>query len=69
VLLDRDSSVAKAWRARILPASFVIGPDGRIRYAALGELDWSEEKVRGAITALLPADATPPRAALSESSR
>ena len=54
VLLDRDTAAAKAWRARILPASFVVGPDGRIRYAALGEIDWTKEGVRSAILAMLP---------------
>ncbi|MBI2753698.1 MAG: TlpA family protein disulfide reductase [Betaproteobacteria bacterium] len=54
VLLDRDTAVAKAWKARILPATYIVGPDGRIRYAHLGELDWSHESVRRAIAALLP---------------
>ncbi|HEV8095631.1 MAG TPA: TlpA disulfide reductase family protein [Burkholderiales bacterium] len=54
VLMDRDTSVAKAWKARILPATYVVGPDGRIRYSYVGELDWSQEKVRRAIAALLP---------------
>lgn len=53
VLLDRDMAAAKAWQARVLPASFVVGPDGRIRYSALGALDWSEERVRRAIAGLL----------------
>ena len=54
VLLDRDTAVAKAWKARILPASFLVGPDGRIRYSVLGEIDWTEERVRKAIQAMLP---------------
>ena len=54
VLLDRDTAVAKAWKARILPATYIVGPDGKIRYAHLGELDWSQENVRRAIAALLP---------------
>ena len=54
VLLDRDTSVAKAWKARILPTTYVVGPDGRIRFSYVGELDWSQEKVRRAIAALLP---------------
>jgi thiol-disulfide isomerase/thioredoxin len=54
VLLDRDSGAARAWRARVLPVSFVVGPDGRIRYWALGEIDWTQERVRKAIAALLP---------------
>ena len=55
VLLDRDTKVAKTWQARILPASFVVGPDGRVRYAALGEIDWMQERVRNAIQEMLPA--------------
>jgi len=54
VLLDRDMAVAKAWKARILPATYIIGPDGKVRYSYVGELDWSQESVRGKIAALLP---------------
>lgn len=54
VLLDRDTAAAKAWKARMLPATYILGPDGRIRYAHLGELDWSQESVRRAIAGLLP---------------
>ena len=64
VLLDRDSAAARAWRARLLPVSFLLGPDGRIRYWALGEIDWAQEGVRKAILGLMPREATPPRAAL-----
>ena len=54
ILLDRDTAVAKAWKARILPASFLVGPDGRIRYSVLGEIDWTKEHVHKTIHALLP---------------
>lgn len=54
VLLDRDTAAAKAWKARILPATYILGPDGRIRYSHFGELDWSQESVRRAIAGLLP---------------
>jgi thiol-disulfide isomerase/thioredoxin len=54
VLLDRDMAVAKAWNARVLPATYLIGPDGRIRYHYRGELDWSKESVRKLVTDLLP---------------
>jgi len=53
LLRDRDGSVAKAWRARLLPASFLIGRDGRIRYVAFGELDWTSDAVRARVTDLL----------------
>ena len=69
VLLDRDSAVSKAWRARVLPMSFLVGPDGRIRYTVLGEYDWTQDAARRAILALMPPGGVPtqPRAALSAS--
>jgi thiol-disulfide isomerase/thioredoxin len=54
VLLDPEKKAAKAWKARILPASFVIGPDGRIRYSVVGELDWGHDRVVSRISELLP---------------
>jgi hypothetical protein len=36
VLLDRDTAAAKAWKARILPATYIVGPDGKIRYSTSG---------------------------------
>ena len=67
VLLDRDSGTARAWGARLLPVSYLIGPDGRIRHWVLGGIDWEQESVRKAILGLMPREATPPRAALSAS--
>ena len=49
VLLDRDNSAAKAWRTRVLPASFLVGPDGRVRYAVIGEYDWEQDAARKAV--------------------
>ena len=57
LLRDRDGAVAKAWRARLLPASFLIGRDGRIRYVAYGELDWTSEPVRTVVDELLSEEA------------
>jgi len=54
VLLDPGRAAAKSWNARILPASYLVGPDGRIRYSVVGELDWGHERVVGRITELLP---------------
>ena len=55
VLLDPEREVARAWGARILPASYVIGADGKIRYSLVGELDWGHELVVSRIAELLPA--------------
>ena len=65
VLLDADTRTTRAWGARVLPASFVVGPDGRVRYSHFGELDWSSDSVRLRIEALLPRDGSNTRAALS----
>jgi len=62
VLLDRDSGAAKAWKARVLPVSFVVDAEGRIRYSALGEIDWDQDRVRKAMLALMPREAIQPRA-------
>jgi peroxiredoxin len=54
LLLDRDTKTTKAWGARVLPASFVVGPDGRIRYSCLGAIDWAAKPVKSAIERLMP---------------
>ena len=53
-LLDPNKDAARAWRVRVLPASFLIGPDGRVRYSVIGELDWSSETALRTIEELLP---------------
>jgi peroxiredoxin len=58
LLLDRDGAAARAWGARALPSTFIVGPDGTIRYRHVGAMDWSSPAVREAITALLPGAAS-----------
>jgi cytochrome c biogenesis protein CcmG, thiol:disulfide interchange protein DsbE len=53
LMRDRDGSVSKTWRAKLLPASYLIGRDGRIHYVAYGELDWSSAPVRARVDELL----------------
>ena len=53
LLLDGDTKTARAWGARLLPASFVVGPGGDIRYSYLGAIDWNRDDVRAAIEGLL----------------
>jgi thiol-disulfide isomerase/thioredoxin len=54
VLLDRDLQAARAWRVRILPASFLVGRDGRVRASVIGELDWASPEAIRAVQGLLP---------------
>ena len=53
LLLDRDTRTSRAWGARILPATFLIGPDGVARFSYLGELDWAQPEVRAVVEKLM----------------
>lgn len=55
VLLDRDAAASKAWKVRMLPATFILDREGRIRYSHAGERDWDAPDVRARVTALLDA--------------
>ena len=54
VLMDPGKRVTSAWKVRILPASFLIARDGRVRYTVTGELDWANEHVVKLVSELLP---------------
>ena len=54
ILLDPGRRVAKAWEARILPATYIVGPDGRVRYTVVGEINWDHEQMVARISELLP---------------
>lgn len=54
VLLDPGRALTRRWNVRILPASFVVDREGRVRYTLTGELDWSAPAVVERIRALLP---------------
>ena len=51
-LRDHSSAVMKGWGVKGLPASFVLGPDGRIRYSHTGDLNWDDEKLINTLTRL-----------------
>ena len=54
VLLDRDGSTFKAWQGRVLPISFLVDPEGRIRYRAIGPIDWDTDEVLATINKMMP---------------
>lgn len=39
-LLDRDGLVTEQWQPRGLPATYLVDPNGTIRYQALGGRPW-----------------------------
>lgn len=53
VLMDQNKKVTRGWNVRVLPTTFVIGPDGRVRYRLVGDIDWSHGSIVGIITRLL----------------
>jgi thiol-disulfide isomerase/thioredoxin len=56
IVLDRNSAARRDWNVKVLPTSFVVGPDGRIRYTVIGDLDWADEAVSKELARLVPAE-------------
>jgi thiol-disulfide isomerase/thioredoxin len=54
VVLDPNQDGAKAWRVRILPVSFLVGPDGQPRYSLIGVYDWASDEAVETVRRLLP---------------
>ena len=54
VLLDHERKLTRSWNVRLLPASYVVAPDGTVRFSAAGELDWSTPEVVERVASLLP---------------
>jgi hypothetical protein len=40
--MDTDGLVTEAWQPRGLPATYLVDPEGRIRYQALGGREWEK---------------------------
>ncbi|HYC48345.1 MAG TPA: TlpA disulfide reductase family protein [Burkholderiales bacterium] len=54
VAMDQSKAVTRAWSVRVLPTTFLVGPDGRLRYRLVGDIDWSADEVVRTVTELLP---------------
>jgi peroxiredoxin len=53
VLMDVNKTVTRGWGVRVMPTTFLVGPDGRIRYRLLGDIDWNTDAVVGVVSELL----------------
>jgi cytochrome c biogenesis protein CcmG, thiol:disulfide interchange protein DsbE len=53
ILRDAESEVMKAWRVRMLPASFLADRRGMLRYQLIGEADYDDPKQQAPILELL----------------
>ena len=58
VLYDRFGNATKAWKARLLPVSFLVGTDGRIHSTLLGAAHWTSPEGIAQIEKLLPQGGT-----------
>lgn len=60
ILLDRNSTVTNHWPARGLPTTFVLSPEGKIHYRAIGGREWDAPEILHRLRALQnPQFATP----------
>jgi thiol-disulfide isomerase/thioredoxin len=54
IALDRNSAARRAWNVKVLPTSFVIAPDGSVRYSVVGEVNWADEFAAVGLIRLVP---------------
>ncbi len=56
LLLDRDSAVVQSWPVLGLPTTFVVDPEGRLAYRAIGGRHWDDLKLLARVQALKHSD-------------
>ena len=56
-LLDVDGLVTEAWKPRGLPTSFLINPEGQVKYQAIGGREWGNPVYINFLKKLLHAEA------------
>ena len=54
VLPDPDAAATKRWKVYGLPTSFLIDPNGQLRYALTGPAEWDEPETMRLIESLFP---------------
>lgn len=53
ILLDQDGTRMRAWRVLVLPTSFLVDKQGRIRYSLFGRIEWDGPQAIAVIEKLL----------------
>ena len=53
VLLDTNSETFNTWDVSVLPTSFLLVKQGRVRYRVQGDLEWVSEEVVSIIEELI----------------
>ena len=52
-MMDQDGQVTEIWKPRGLPTTFLIDPDGMVRYQAIGGREWNHETYNQFISSLV----------------
>ncbi len=55
ILMDSGGEALAAWKVFVAPSTFIVDPEGRIRYALQGGAEWDALEYVDRITALMPA--------------
>ena len=53
IALDTDGTAAKSFDVHAFPSTVAIGRDGRVRFVAMGECDWTDARSRRWLDELL----------------
>ncbi|MEI8145766.1 MAG: TlpA disulfide reductase family protein [Alphaproteobacteria bacterium] len=52
IVIDPHRRAMVDWRVTALPTAYIVGPDRRIKFLVLGDIDWESDAVRDQIAAL-----------------
>ncbi|MDP2963356.1 MAG: TlpA disulfide reductase family protein [Sulfurimicrobium sp.] len=55
VLMDEEGNGVGAWKVFVAPSTFLVDPQGNIRYTLQGGAEWDEPEYVKVITGLMPA--------------
>lgn len=66
VLLDEESEQLSPWQISGLPTTYVIDPEGRVVFQAMGDREWDNDKLLDKVRALKTKSTTPERAKTKE---
>jgi peroxiredoxin len=54
VLIDKDGAFARQWNVISYPSTFIIDPQGKIRYGVNSAILWDDPDLINTLKALLP---------------
>jgi len=53
ILLDPEGGVVEQWMISAVPTTFILDPQGKIRYALFGGLEWDSDEVIRTLSGLM----------------